>query len=143
MNDLLINKIIGGAGDVVSDPKVADYKDNLYLAVNGDWQSKAVIPADKSAALGSLYAMFKVFNQLAEIYVPVDESGILTLNLNDERYKNVTMGDKQYKVLPVIPARTLLTSLLHSTAQTKQNFDEQNQIQRAPHSSSTPADSEL
>jgi len=47
---MLMNKVIGGAGDIVSDPKTADYKDNLYLAVNGDWQSKAVIPADKSDA---------------------------------------------------------------------------------------------
>lgn len=27
-----------------------------------------LIPADKSAALGSLYAMFKVFNQLADLH---------------------------------------------------------------------------
>jgi len=47
---MLINKIIGGAGDIVSEPKTADYKDNLYLAVNGNWQSKAVIPADKADA---------------------------------------------------------------------------------------------
>lgn len=48
---LLINKVIGGAGDMV-DAKPADYKDNLYLAVNGAWQENAEIPADKSRTGG-------------------------------------------------------------------------------------------
>jgi len=46
---LRINKIIGGAGDLALDTKPTDYKDNLYLAVNGAWQEKAQIPADKSS----------------------------------------------------------------------------------------------
>ena len=66
MNDLLINKIIGGAGDVVSDPKVADYKDNLYLAVNGAWQSKAVIPADKSDAGVSMDLILEIEKNLMQ-----------------------------------------------------------------------------
>lgn len=45
-----INKIIGGAGDLAIATEPTDYKDNLYLAVNGTWQSKAKIPADKSSA---------------------------------------------------------------------------------------------
>ena len=48
---LLINKVIGGTGDMI-DAKPADYKDNLYLAVNGAWQEKAKIPADKSRTGG-------------------------------------------------------------------------------------------
>jgi Predicted metalloendopeptidase len=43
---MFISKIVGGAGDMV-DAKPADYKDNLYLAVNGAWQEKAEIPSDK------------------------------------------------------------------------------------------------
>lgn len=50
MNNLLINKVRGGAGDIAVAPKPAAYKDNLYLAVNGAWQEKAEIPADKSSA---------------------------------------------------------------------------------------------
>ena len=49
-----INKIIGGAGDLALDTKPTDYKDNLYLAVNGEWQEKAEIPADKSSAGASV-----------------------------------------------------------------------------------------
>lgn len=49
-----INKIIGGAGDLALDTKPTDYKDNLYLAVNGEWQDKAEIPADKSSAGASV-----------------------------------------------------------------------------------------
>ena len=48
---MLISKIIGGSGDMVN-AKPADYKDNLYLAVNGAWQEKAEIPADKSRTGG-------------------------------------------------------------------------------------------
>jgi len=48
---LLINKIIGGAGDMV-EAKPADFKDNLYLAVNGAWQENAKIPSDKSRTGG-------------------------------------------------------------------------------------------
>lgn len=43
---MFTSKIVGGAGDMV-DAKPANEKDNLYLAVNGAWQEKAVIPADK------------------------------------------------------------------------------------------------
>lgn len=46
-----MNKVIGGAGDLI-DAKPADYKDNLYLAVNGAWQEKATIPPDKSRTGG-------------------------------------------------------------------------------------------
>ncbi|CAJ1193330.1 Neutral endopeptidase [Companilactobacillus paralimentarius] len=49
-----INKIIGGAGDLALDTKPTDYKDNLYLAVNGAWQDSAQIPADKSSAGASV-----------------------------------------------------------------------------------------
>lgn len=91
-----------------------------------------LIPTEKSDMLGSLYAMFKILNNLAENYIPIDDSGNIALNLNDERYRRITMGDKPYIVLPVIPAKTLLTSLTQATAQIKQNFDEANQIQRAP-----------
>ncbi|GAB5056583.1 peptidase M13 [Companilactobacillus alimentarius] len=48
---MLMNKVIGGAGDLIN-AKLADYKDNLYLAVNGAWQQKATIPADKSRTGG-------------------------------------------------------------------------------------------
>lgn len=46
-----MSKVIGGAGDMI-DAKPADYKDNLYLAVNGAWQENAKIPADKSRTGG-------------------------------------------------------------------------------------------
>lgn len=48
---LFMSKIVGGTGDMI-DAKPADYKDNLYLAVNGAWQEKAEIPADKSRTGG-------------------------------------------------------------------------------------------
>jgi len=103
-----------------------------------------LVPTEKSDMLGSLYAMFKILNNLAENYVPLDDNGNIALNLNDERYRRITMGDTQYIVLPVIPAKTLLTSLTQASAQTKQTFDEQNSIQRAPRPAtpSTPADDE-
>lgn len=103
-----------------------------------------LIPTEISDMLGSLYAMIKIFNTLAENYVPLDDNGNIALDLNDERYRRITMGDKQYLVLPVIPAKTLLTSLTQMLAQIKQNFDEQNSIQRAPRPAtpSTPADGE-
>ncbi|WP_442892134.1 M13 family metallopeptidase [Companilactobacillus sp. HBUAS59699] len=43
---MFTSKIIGGAGDMVN-AQPADYKENLYLAVNGDWQEHAEIPSDK------------------------------------------------------------------------------------------------
>lgn len=103
-----------------------------------------LIPTEISDMLGSLYAMIKIFNTLAENYVPLDDNGNIALDLNDERYRRITMGDKQYVVLPVIPAKTLLTSLTQMLTQIKQNFDEQNSIQRAPRPTapSTPADDE-
>lgn len=50
---LFTKKIIGGAGDLTNGAPT-DYKDNLYLAVNGAWQEKAEIPADKSSAGASM-----------------------------------------------------------------------------------------
>ena len=68
---MLNNKVIGGAGDTV-DAKPADFKDNLYLAVNGAWQEKAVIPADKSRTGGFMdldegveKALMKEFHEFA------------------------------------------------------------------------------
>ena len=46
---MVIKKVVGGAGDMFA-AKAADYKDNLYLAVNGAWQEKAKISPDKSSA---------------------------------------------------------------------------------------------
>jgi putative endopeptidase len=43
---MFTSKVVGGAGDMVN-AKPASYKDNLYLAVNGEWQETAKIPADK------------------------------------------------------------------------------------------------
>ncbi|WP_334340299.1 M13 family metallopeptidase [Companilactobacillus sp. HBUAS56275] len=42
---MFVNNVVGGAGNVTGAESV-DFKDNLYLAVNGDWQRKAVIPKD-------------------------------------------------------------------------------------------------
>ncbi len=79
--DLFINKVIGGAGDLAIDSKPTDYKDNLYLAVNGEWQEKAKIPSDKSSAgasvdleLGVEKDLMKEFHDFSE-----DES-----KLNDD-----------------------------------------------------------
>jgi len=47
---MFIKKVIGGTGDLGIETKPADYKDNLYLAVNGKWQETVKIPADKSSA---------------------------------------------------------------------------------------------
>ena len=51
VKNLLMNRVVGGAGDMF-DAKPAEFKDNLYLAVNGAWQEKAKIPADKSRTGG-------------------------------------------------------------------------------------------
>ena len=40
-------KIRGGAGDITKPDLNARIQDNLYLAVNSDWISKAKIPADR------------------------------------------------------------------------------------------------
>lgn len=40
----------GGAGDVAQPDLNAKPQDNLYLAVNSEWLSKAKIPADKTSA---------------------------------------------------------------------------------------------
>ncbi|UQS83094.1 M13 family metallopeptidase [Bombilactobacillus thymidiniphilus] len=44
-------KILGGSGDTTKGA-TATYKDNLYLAVNGEWLKTAQIPADKSRTGG-------------------------------------------------------------------------------------------
>ncbi|GEO59381.1 M13 family metallopeptidase [Companilactobacillus bobalius] len=69
---MLTSKIMGGAGDL-TDGKETSYKDNLYLAVNGAWQEKAEVPADKSSAGASMDLDIKIekelmddFQQLAE-----------------------------------------------------------------------------
>lgn len=69
---MLTSKIMGGAGDL-TEGKQADYKDNLYLAVNGAWQEKAEVPADKSSAGASMDLDLEIekelmddFQQLAE-----------------------------------------------------------------------------
>ncbi|MFC6176308.1 M13-type metalloendopeptidase [Companilactobacillus huachuanensis] len=61
-----INKIIGGAGDLALDTKPTDYKNNLYLAVNGEWQEKAEIPADKSSAGASVDLALKIEKNLMQ-----------------------------------------------------------------------------
>lgn len=68
---LFMSKVIGGAGDMI-DAKPADYKDNLYLAVNGAWQEKATIPADKPRTGGFMdldegveKALMKDFHEFA------------------------------------------------------------------------------
>ncbi|MBW7988270.1 M13 family metallopeptidase [Lactobacillus helveticus] len=42
-----LSKIRGGAGDITKPDLNARIQDNLYLAVNSDWISKAKIPADR------------------------------------------------------------------------------------------------
>lgn len=42
-------KICGGAGDITQPNLNARIQDNLYLAVNSEWISKAKIPADRPA----------------------------------------------------------------------------------------------
>ncbi|HIY91559.1 M13 family metallopeptidase [Companilactobacillus sp. HBUAS56275] len=49
--------MIGGSGDI-QNPKETDVKDNLYLAVNGAWQEKAVIPNDRPST-GGFYDLIK------------------------------------------------------------------------------------
>lgn len=41
--------IRGGAGDVAEPDVNAKTQDNLYLAVNSEWLSKAEIPADRTS----------------------------------------------------------------------------------------------
>ena len=79
-----INKVIGGAGDLALDTKPTDYKDNLYLAVNGEWQDKAEIPADKSSAGASVDLeleieknLMKEFHDFAENDSAIDDSKFL------------------------------------------------------------------
>src|SRR5699024_3734970 len=52
-----------GAGDL-TDGKETSYKDNLYLAVNGAWQEKAEVPADKSSAGASMDLDIKIEKEL-------------------------------------------------------------------------------
>ncbi|WP_334332046.1 M13 family metallopeptidase [Companilactobacillus sp. HBUAS59544] len=63
MKVLFIQKIRGGVGDLDSGAP-ADYKDNLYLAVNGKWQEKAEVPADKSSAGASMDLDLKIEKEL-------------------------------------------------------------------------------
>ena len=63
MKVLFIQKIRGGVGDLDSGAP-ADYKDNLYLAVNGEWQEKAEVPADKSSAGASMDLDLKIEKEL-------------------------------------------------------------------------------
>ncbi|WP_334332044.1 M13 family metallopeptidase [Companilactobacillus sp. HBUAS59544] len=78
-----MNKVIGGAGDLIN-AKPADYKDNLYLAVNGAWQEKAVIPADKSRTGGFTdldegveKTLMKDFHEFANAEEKVDDPRFL------------------------------------------------------------------
>ncbi|WP_238704206.1 M13 family metallopeptidase [Companilactobacillus mishanensis] len=61
------------------DAKPADYKDNLYLAVNGKWQETAEIPADKPRTGGFMdldegveKTLMKEFHEYAEGYEKSD-----------------------------------------------------------------------
>ncbi|KAE9561842.1 M13 family metallopeptidase [Companilactobacillus bobalius] len=78
-----MNKVIGGAGDLI-DAKPADYKDNLYLAVNGAWQEKATIPPDKSRTGGFTdldegveKTLMKDFHEFANNESEVDDPRLL------------------------------------------------------------------
>ena len=80
---MLMSKIIGGAGDMIN-AKPADYKDNLYLAVNGAWQEKAEIPADKSRAGGFMdldegveKSLMKEFHEFANDETKVNDDLML------------------------------------------------------------------
>ncbi|MQS45281.1 M13 family peptidase [Lactobacillus salsicarnum] len=75
---MFTSKIVGGAGDMI-DAKPADYKDNLYLAVNGKWQETAEIPADKPRTGGFMdldegveKTLMKEFHEYAEGYEKSD-----------------------------------------------------------------------
>lgn len=58
-------KIVGGAGDTTVGA-TADYKDNLYLAVNGEWLKTAVIPDDKPRTGGFSDLDLEVEKQLMQ-----------------------------------------------------------------------------
>jgi Predicted metalloendopeptidase len=80
---LLMNKVIGGAGDLIN-AKPADYKDNLYLAVNGAWQETATIPPDKSRTGGFTdldegveKTLMKDFHEFANNEEEVDDPRLL------------------------------------------------------------------
>lgn len=78
VNNLLINKVVGGAGDIELDAKPTDYKDNLYLAVNGEWQRDAKIPSDKSSAGASMELDLEIEKNLMQEFhdFAVDESSV-------------------------------------------------------------------
>ncbi|MDR4932435.1 M13-type metalloendopeptidase [Companilactobacillus paralimentarius] len=78
-----MNKVIGGAGDLIN-AKPADYKDNLYLAVNGAWQETATIPPDKSRTGGFTdldegveKTLMKDFHEFANNEEEVDDPRLL------------------------------------------------------------------
>ncbi|CAJ2231133.1 Neutral endopeptidase [Companilactobacillus paralimentarius] len=80
---MLMNKVIGGAGDLIN-AKPADYKDNLYLAVNGAWQETATIPPDKSRTGGFTdldegveKTLMKDFHEFANNEEEVDDPRLL------------------------------------------------------------------
>lgn len=55
VNELEKINFAGGTGDLFKGtPADSDYKDNLYLAVNGAWQVKAKISPDKASAGASM-----------------------------------------------------------------------------------------
>jgi Predicted metalloendopeptidase len=55
VNKLEKTNYAGGVGDLFTGtPADSDYKDNLYLAVNGAWQVKAKISPDKASAGASM-----------------------------------------------------------------------------------------
>ncbi|KRK82328.1 M13 family metallopeptidase [Companilactobacillus bobalius] len=83
MNELLNKTIVGGAGDILA-PKETDIKDNLYLAINGAWQAKAVIPNDRPST-GGFYdlikgveeTLIKDFHELVKDETKIDDSELL------------------------------------------------------------------
>ena len=68
MKQVRMNKVIGGAGDLAIDTKPTDYKDNLYLAVNGAWQQQAEIPSDKSSAGASVDLELEIEKNLMQTF---------------------------------------------------------------------------
>ncbi|GEO63932.1 M13 family metallopeptidase [Companilactobacillus nantensis] len=130
-----INKIIGGAGDLALDTKPTDYKDNLYLAVNGAWQDSAQIPADKSSAGASVDLELEIeknlmqeFHDFAENDSQIDNPELLqAVKLyrvaNNSETSQMVQNNSLLKDIDRIKALKSLTDLNKNMAELdKDNF---------------------
>ena len=70
----------GGAGDVAEPDVNAKPQDNLYLAVNSNWLSKAEIPADRTSTGVNSELDIKIENRMMKDFADIAAGNLISRN---------------------------------------------------------------